>query len=86
VLLADGPSIEREDLPAELHRELEPSSDAAGRLSLREQVRRETRKLEQDAIRDALRATGGNVTRAAKRLGLSRRGLQLKMKELKISA
>ena len=30
----------------------------------------------------ALEITGGNITRAAGRLGLSRRGLQLKMKEL----
>jgi DNA-binding NtrC family response regulator len=28
--------------------------------------------------------TEGNVTRAARKLGLSRRGLQLKMKELEI--
>ena len=33
-------------------------------------------------IRAALEVTEGNVTRAAERLGLSRRGLQLKLKEL----
>jgi DNA-binding NtrC family response regulator len=86
VLLADGPLIEAADLPGELHRDLGSPAGVAGEMSLRERVRRETRRLEQDAIREALRATGGNVTRAAKRLGLSRRGLQLKMKELKISA
>jgi DNA-binding NtrC family response regulator len=86
VLLADGPLIEVEDLPAELRGDVRASPGPAERLPLRERVRRETRRLEQDAIREALRATGGNVTRAAKRLGLSRRGLQLKMKELKISA
>jgi DNA-binding NtrC family response regulator len=32
-------------------------------------------------IRAALDVDGGNVTHAAARLGLSRRGLQLKMKE-----
>jgi transcriptional regulator with GAF, ATPase, and Fis domain len=86
VLLADGSLIEVDDLPGELHRDRDASADSGERLPLRERVRRETRKLEQHAIREALRATGGNVTRAAKRLGLSRRGLQLKMKELKISA
>jgi len=33
-----------------------------------------------------LEATGGNVTRSAERLGLSRRGLQLKMKEYGLRA
>jgi DNA-binding NtrC family response regulator len=86
VLLADGTVIEAEDLPGELQRDLGASAGTAERMPLRERVRRETRRLERDAIREALRATDGNVTRAAKRLGLSRRGLQLKMKELKVSA
>ena len=47
-------------------------------------MREATRKIERDAIAEALEVTGGNVTQAAKRLGLSRRGLQLKMKELGI--
>ncbi len=37
---------------------------------------------ERRMIRAALEITDGNVTRAAERLGLSRRGLQLKLKEL----
>jgi len=37
---------------------------------------------ERRLIRAALDATGGNVTRASERLGFSRRGLQIKMKEL----
>jgi len=36
---------------------------------------------ESGRIRDALVAEGGNVTRASERLGVSRRGLQIKMKE-----
>lgn len=44
-----------------------------------------TRSVARDAQRRlllaVLEATGGNVTRSAERLGLSRRGLQLKMKE-----
>jgi DNA-binding NtrC family response regulator len=38
--------------------------------------------VERRMIRAALELTGGNVTHAAERLGLSRRGLQNKMKEL----
>jgi DNA-binding NtrC family response regulator len=45
-------------------------------------VRRRTQNLERDLIEKALEDTGGNVTRAAEKLGLSRKGLQLKMKEL----
>jgi len=37
---------------------------------------------ERRMISEALEATGGNVTHAAQKLGLSRRGLQIKMKEL----
>jgi len=36
---------------------------------------------ERRMIRAAMESTGGNVTQAAARLGLSRRGLQLKLKE-----
>jgi len=50
--------------------------------SLKEVVKAETRRLEKDLIARALEETGGNVTQAAKKLGLSRKGLQLKMKEL----
>ncbi|MFQ5697327.1 MAG: sigma-54-dependent transcriptional regulator [Myxococcota bacterium] len=81
-LLAPGPVIRAEDLPPELSRAPAPT----GELPLRERVRRETRRIERAAIRSALRATGGNVTQAAKRLGLSRRGLQLKIKDLDLSA
>ena len=51
---------------------------------LRERVRDATRSIEREAILEALRRTKGNVTQAARALGLSRRGLQLKMKELEI--
>ena len=51
---------------------------------LRQRIRAATERIERDAILEALRMTEGNVTRAARKLGLSRRGLQLKMKELEI--
>jgi DNA-binding NtrC family response regulator len=37
---------------------------------------------ERDAIAAMLRETAGNLTRAAERLGLSRQGLQFKLKQL----
>ncbi|MBI4574023.1 MAG: sigma-54-dependent Fis family transcriptional regulator [candidate division NC10 bacterium] len=45
-------------------------------------LRRASAQAEREAILQALQETGGNITRAAKRLGLSRYGLQLKMRRL----
>jgi len=50
--------------------------------SLKEAARAAAAETERRMIRAALELTVGNVTHAAERLGLSRRGLQLKMKEL----
>ena len=41
-------------------------------------------KVEREYIFKALEKTGGNITRAAHVLGISRKGLQLKIKELNI--
>ncbi|MBN1355158.1 sigma-54-dependent Fis family transcriptional regulator [bacterium] len=49
--------------------------------SFRELIQRETEKLERHLIESGLDETGGNVTHTAKLLGLSRKGLQLKMKK-----
>jgi DNA-binding NtrC family response regulator len=82
VLLCDGPQVALRDLPPEVQAR---SGDAeSGPRRLRDRVRSETRRIERAAICEALEATGGNVTRAARELGLSRRGLQLKMKELEL--
>ena len=48
---------------------------------LKTRVRKITRKVEQDMI-EALEDTSGNVTQTAKKLGISRKSLQMKMKEL----
>ncbi|MBN1550232.1 sigma-54-dependent Fis family transcriptional regulator [bacterium] len=50
-------------------------------LSLKEIMQRETEKIERKLLKSALEESGGNVTQAAKILGLSRKGLQLKMKK-----
>ena len=81
-LLSDGPSIEVDDLPAEIARPCEELTDPA--LPSANGSAPPTRRIEREAIVEALAATQGNVTRAAEQLGLSRRGLQLKMKELAI--
>ena len=47
-------------------------------------MRRNTQTVERGLIEKALEETGGNVTRAADKLGLSRKGLQIKIKELGI--
>ena len=78
VLLSDTATITLADLPEGL------DPGPSGPSPLRDQIRDATRQLERRAILDALDATSGNVTHAAERLGLSRRGLQLKMRELDI--
>ena len=45
-------------------------------------MRAETERVEREMILRALEETGGNVTRAAQRLQISRKSLQMKMKEL----
>ena len=49
---------------------------------LKEAVKAGSRLVEEALIREALAKTDGNVTRSARALGISRRSLQSKMKEL----
>jgi two-component system response regulator AtoC len=92
VLLAEGPRIELADLPPEV-RDAEGPGDL-GVDSLREAfeeplpegglkdiVKAHTQQLEREVIRKALVEDQWNVTHTAKRLGISRKGLQLKMKD-----
>jgi len=90
VLMAEGERIEVPDLPEEIRGQLAglisgeggAGSDSGDSGSLKDIVRRRTQSLEKQLIEEALSETSGNVTRAAEKLGLSRKGLQLKMKEL----
>lgn len=77
VLLADGETVGLSDLPAELRGIAAPEETGDLKTASRGAAIRASRA----RIVQALEGTGGNVTHAAKRLGLSRRGLQLKMKE-----
>jgi len=94
VLFADGPVITPAQLPDSL-RERAPGGvapvAAVGPLgaiaapsgaSMKDIVRQAQAELERTLIGRALEETGGNVTRAAKRLQISRKSLQVKMKEL----
>jgi Nif-specific regulatory protein len=56
-----------------------PAAPAAA--SLKEAVRAETERVERELIVRALEETGGNVTQAARKLKISRKSLQTKMKE-----
>ncbi|MCC6808957.1 MAG: sigma-54-dependent Fis family transcriptional regulator [Deltaproteobacteria bacterium] len=53
-----------------------------GEFSMKDIVKQATSEIERDLIVKALEETSGNVTQAAKMLKISRKGLQLKMKEL----
>jgi transcriptional regulator with PAS, ATPase and Fis domain len=79
VLFADGGSILVEHLPPEISGPQVAESAGTG---LKQQVRAATHRLERQLIRQALDQTAGNVTHAARLLKISRKGLQLKMKEL----
>jgi nitrogen regulation protein NR(I) len=84
-LMSDGSVLRVEDLPEEIlssvpgRKDLEATSECS---NFKEIVRRRTQNVERELIERALEETAGNVTRAAEKLGLSRKGLQLKMKEL----
>jgi two-component system, NtrC family, response regulator AtoC len=62
----------------------DPMAEHAGSSSgsLKDIVRAETSRVERELIVKALDETGGNVTQAARLLKISRKSLQMKMKEL----
>ena len=94
VLLAEGESLGLADLPPEVlqgDRDPEAGVDTARDEPLpsgkmKEIVKQRSQRLERDLIMAALDEEDRNVTRAAKRLGISRKGLQLKMKEYGLRA
>jgi DNA-binding NtrC family response regulator len=88
VLFAEGGIVTVDELPDAI-REPESTSKPPQTASakapigpLKEIVRQHTESLEKDLITRALEETGGNVTKAARRLEISRKSLQNKMKEL----
>ncbi|HZI12052.1 MAG TPA: helix-turn-helix domain-containing protein, partial [Myxococcus sp.] len=89
----DGPFITAKDLPEQYRQGAGvqasatpvPSSSAmevpTGEVGLKDIVRMKAAELERDLIVKKLDETGGNVTRAARLLQISRKSLQTKMKE-----
>lgn len=94
VLFADTSRIEISDIPVEVRERFStprPRSSVAPPASsdetlssegLKERVKAAMTRLERELIQRALDQTSGNVTHAARLLKISRKGLQLKMKEL----
>ena len=78
IVVAKGEDLDVGDLPAEMRGE--PAPGAAAPKDLKGIARASADVIEKKAIADALAATGGNVTHAAKALGISRATLQNKMK------
>ncbi|MCB9671778.1 MAG: sigma-54-dependent Fis family transcriptional regulator [Alphaproteobacteria bacterium] len=83
VLLSDGPWIDVPDLPLPPIDEEAPAetTEELDAMGLKEYVRVHTMKLERARIERVLATLNGNVTRAARQLGISRKSLQTKMKE-----
>lgn len=91
ILFADGPLILAKDLPEPLKETdtvrlplaIAPAGGhaATGDSSMKDIVKQAAAELERDLIAKALEETGGNVTQAAKKLKISRKSLQVKMKE-----
>lgn len=82
VLMSEGQTLRLSDLPPEFGIMSPDEGDTTAPATFKEIVKRQTQSLERDLIEKALEETAGNVTRAAEKLGLSRKGLQLKIKEL----
>jgi len=91
MLFCDGDVILPDDLPPELvENSAEPSPipsihlPAGGDTGLKDVVKETTSRIEREYILLALEETKGNVTQAAKRLKISRKSLQNKMKEFNL--
>ena len=94
MLFSDGDVIESSDLPelrtmeatGDLAEDVRLSDEAVERAALqgnlKDAVKSASRRVEKEIILRTLQATNWNVTRTARQLGISRKGLQLKMKEL----
>jgi len=78
VLMAGGDTIDADSLPPEMKMPPVTPQEKAEK-PFREFIKSQTEDVEKRMIVRVLEECGGNVTRAAQQLGLSRKGLQLKM-------
>ena len=82
VLMAGGDTITFEDIPPEWKSAAEAisiSQHGGQKKPFKDFVKGHMEEVEKQSIIQCLEEVGGNVTKAAQRLGLSRKGLQLKM-------
>jgi two-component system, NtrC family, response regulator AtoC len=82
VLMAGGDTITFEDIPPEWISAAEAisvSQQGGQKKPFKDFVKSHMEEVEKQSIIQCLEEVGGNVTKAAQRLGLSRKGLQLKM-------
>ena len=82
VLMAKGDNITIEDIPAELKSQGEAASISQledQKKSFKDIIKSKTEEIAKKMIIEVLEGCDWNVTKAATRLGLSRKGLQLKM-------
>jgi nitrogen regulation protein NR(I) len=92
VLFCDAQKLRMGDLPVDVRGvpaiasaplpEADLQAALASEGGLKEHVKVAMSRLEKELVSRALQQTGGNVTHAARLLKISRKGLQLKMKEL----
>jgi DNA-binding NtrC family response regulator len=92
VLFCDETKLHAKDLPPDVRGipvianvplpEADLHAALAGEGGLKEHVKVAMSRLEKELVSRALQQTNGNVTHAARLLKISRKGLQLKMKEL----
>jgi two-component system response regulator AtoC len=82
VLMAKGEQIVMEDVPAELIEAVEAAAQTASpdeKKSIKDLIREKTGDIEKQMIVRVLEECEGNISKAARQLGLSRRGLHLKL-------
>jgi DNA-binding NtrC family response regulator len=82
VLMAKGGEIVMGDVPAELIEAVEEKAQTAApdeKRSIKELIREKTGDIERQMIVRVLEECEGNISKAARQLGLSRRGLHLKL-------
>lgn len=87
ILMAGGDTIVLDDLPSDLKTTIELDKSAqpdAREKPFKDMMKTHMEDVEKQMIINVLAECGNNVTRAAKQMGLSRKGLQLKMTKYRL--
>jgi DNA-binding NtrC family response regulator len=83
VVMASGPKVTLRDLPDVVRATGGAAGASAARYAPPRELALDVHANEESLILQALDATGGNVTRAAMRLGISRRTLHRKLNQIR---